>query len=159
MTALPRFQFPHHPRLGKFSPRLLLLVNPPCPHTPLPARKTGDQEKGAKKDKKTRDFRSLELDLPILDHFSLSRQGFKSHLSHGQGQRELHGNRDSPPIPGISAEDRTPWFLVSHHRDRHGDLPRTDSLTGMRTMVGEILPAEPLLGQVYALSLSLIHFY
>ena len=123
MTALPRFQFPHHPRLGKFSPRLLLLVNPPCPHTPLPARKTGDQEKGAKKDKKTRDFRSLELDLPILDHFSLSRQGFKSHLSHGQGNLRLHGYRDILPIPGINTDDWTPWFLVSFHRHLTGDPP------------------------------------
>ena len=57
------------------------------------------------------------------DHVSLYSPDFKSHLSHGQGDRRDHGYRDILPIPGISNDDRTPWFLVPIHHHLTGDPP------------------------------------
>ena len=45
------------------------------------------------------------------------------HLLHGQSDSREHGDRDILPIPGITDEDRTPWFLVLIHCHLTGDSP------------------------------------
>ena len=74
------------------------------------------------------------------DHVSLYSPDFKSHLSHGQGDRRDHGYRDILPIPGISNDDRTPWFLVPIHHHLTGDPPLLPvPIADMGTMVGQAL--------------------